>query len=534
MLEEGGLDALDLPDNVLDLILSRVRRARRRHRVGCWSPPPRSASGSAPPRWPGPAASTSASVLAVLRLAADRRLVTGAGGEYTFLHDRIREALLADLDDGRAADAAPADRRGARRDSTRPTRSTSTPSPATTTSAAPSSAPAAAYRSALAAGQLALAYHAPQQALEFMATAEAAAAARRRHARHRLPRDVRHRLRCGWVVSSAARAPPRRGAGRRDRADPPGHAARPDLRGPPQRLGGVGGARRRPTGRSPSSAVPLPRNPVALVLSTFLLVPRITGRAVARHRPRHGGRRGPRAVAHRGRRAGDRRPGGGRRPADAAGDLPGVPPVVPGQPDRSGVGVGTRPRAPRRRREDARPAPAADADVPAGRAYRCRGWPTRAWSRTWTGSTASSRRRYGSPRWITGDVMRRVLSEHGRWLDAQEHFTAAIVLCNRLTLEGNVVESLAWYERTRVRVSHADHGPGHHFLLVDAAIRAAIGPGAEADRQLASFREVPGRPAGQPAAEGPVPRHRTHVHRGAKPDSASRSSRWHGSSRRPS
>jgi eukaryotic-like serine/threonine-protein kinase len=115
-------------------------------------------------------------VHAVLRLATDRRLVAGGDGGYTFLHDRIREALLADMDDaGRRAlhlrIALALDALGASE-------------PAYVYAVARhyhlgdlARAPAKAYRAALAAGQLALANHAPQQALEFMRTAEAAATA---------------------------------------------------------------------------------------------------------------------------------------------------------------------------------------------------------------------------------------------------------------------------------------------------------------------------------------------------------------------
>jgi diguanylate cyclase (GGDEF)-like protein len=485
VLEEGALDALDLPDNVLDLIQSRV--------AGLGAEPRGLLVAAAAIGIRFRAADLARTcgvdertVLAVLRLAADRRLVTGGMGEYTFLHDRIREALLADLDDAarqamhlriaRALDEV---------DSTDPEYVYAVARHYRLGDLA--EAPARAYRAALAAGRLALANHAPQQALEFMATAAEAA-----QSGEITPGIAFHEtygiawLRVGGFLPArrhldealAGETEPTRRAMLRGLICEAHHSdweVSESLAAADRALAEIGRA--------------LPRNPVALVLSTFLLflgslgvkwlgIGRGTASGAVRERLRI--EAAILAIA-------DHAAAAGRQmllmtclafrqlyPVNRIG--PG-PEWVHAHAHLAGVArmLGLR---------------------------RLSDHMSRRVSRTAT--------RLADPRlvayvdWLDGIIettvrkskvdpgmaMRRVLSEHGRWLDAQEHFNAATVLCNRLTLEGNAIESLAWYERTKVRVSHADHGPGHHFLLVDAAIRAVLGPGAAADRHLADFRRV--------------------------------------------
>ncbi|HEU4421618.1 MAG TPA: diguanylate cyclase, partial [Pilimelia sp.] len=485
VLEEGALDALDLPDNVLDLIQSRVAglgTETRRLLVTA------AAIGirfrlSDLARTCG---IDERQVLAVLRLATDRRLVTGGPDGYTFLHDRIREALLADLDD--------AGRRALHMRIALALDEVDETDPEHVYAVArhydlgdPAQVPARAYRAALTAGQLALANHAPQQALQFMATAEAAAAS------GAVTPDIAYHetygiawLRVGGFLPArvhlehalSAETEPTRRAWLRGLICEAHHSdweVSESLAAADRALAEIGRA--------------LPRSPVALVLSTFLLflgslgvrwlgIGRGTATGAVRERLRI--EAAVLAFAAQAAAAGRRmllvtclafrqlypvnRIGPGSEWVHAQAHLAGVAKML-----------GLRRLSDRMFRVVSRTA-ARLAD-PRLVAYV-----------DWVDGIIETTVRKSKV--DPGDMMRRVLSEHGRWLDAQEHFTAAIVLCNRLTLEGNVLESLAWYERTRVRVSHAEHGPGHHFVLVDAAIRAAIGPGAEADRKLASFREV--------------------------------------------
>jgi diguanylate cyclase (GGDEF)-like protein len=86
------------------------------------------------------------------------------------------------------------------------------------------------------------------------------------------------------------------------------------------------------------------------------------------------------------------------------------------------------------------------------------------------------------------DVMRRLLTEHGQWLDAMENFNATSILCNWLAQQGHTVEAQAWYDRTRARANDVQPGSGHHMALVTVPIRAINGHADEAEQQLAAAR----------------------------------------------
>jgi diguanylate cyclase (GGDEF)-like protein len=167
VLEERGLDALALPGDVLALIGSRV------HGLGADS---RRVLAAAAAIGMGFGAELLAAVCGLdersvqeaIRVAIDRRLVVAAeSGGYGFAHDRIREALLADADEpslralhqriARAVEASPAvgseqvyavARHYLRGQTDR--------------------TPDRAFAACLAAGELALAEYAPQEALQYL------------------------------------------------------------------------------------------------------------------------------------------------------------------------------------------------------------------------------------------------------------------------------------------------------------------------------------------------------------------------------
>jgi predicted Ser/Thr protein kinase len=96
-LDVAGLDRLELSGDALHLVLQRIAQlepeSRRLLAAGA-------ATGR---RFPSDLVAAVCNVDAqqgrdALREAESRRLVTGSGGAYRFLHDRIREALLAQLD----------------------------------------------------------------------------------------------------------------------------------------------------------------------------------------------------------------------------------------------------------------------------------------------------------------------------------------------------------------------------------------------------------------------------------------------------
>ncbi|MDQ1657664.1 MAG: hypothetical protein QOD41_2747, partial [Cryptosporangiaceae bacterium] len=88
-----------------------------------------------------------------------------------------------------------------------------------------------------------------------------------------------------------------------------------------------------------------------------------------------------------------------------------------------------------------------------------------------------------------GVELRRVLAEHGRWLDAQETFNAVAALCNQLAMEGHIVEAQAWYERAKARANQVEPGPSHNMSMITPPLNAVLGRGEEATRQLDAAAE---------------------------------------------
>ncbi|MDQ1646989.1 MAG: eukaryotic-like serine/threonine-protein kinase, partial [Cryptosporangiaceae bacterium] len=176
VLEEGGLDGLALPEDVVDLILARVAGLGRENRALLVAA---AAAGMRvrPADLAAICDSDERTVEYALRLAAERRLmVAGPDGAYTFGHDRIREALLADLGD--EAFRALHLRIAIAMDDLHPHDPEHVFAVARHYELAGAEhAPDRAYRAAVEAGVLALANHAPQQTLAFLTTAELAAAA---------------------------------------------------------------------------------------------------------------------------------------------------------------------------------------------------------------------------------------------------------------------------------------------------------------------------------------------------------------------
>jgi diguanylate cyclase (GGDEF)-like protein len=76
-------------------------------------------------------------------------------------------------------------------------------------------------------------------------------------------------------------------------------------------------------------------------------------------------------------------------------------------------------------------------------------------------------------------VFRRLLIEHGPWLDGQQLFNAASILCNQLTQQGHTIEAQAWYDRVKARTNEVELGPGHLMTLVTVPIRSIMGSGAK-------------------------------------------------------
>ncbi len=309
VLEEGGLDTLELPADVLDLVLSRVDGlGGDSHRVLAAA----AAIGMRfrPDRLAEVCGVDQRQVLEVIRVATDRRLLgPGEGGAYAFVHDRIREALLADLDEAalrslhqriaQVLEAAPdtgaehvyaVARHYSRGEVDR--------------------TPERVFRACFAAGELALAEYAPQEALDFLDVADTAAT------KAGIDPDSRFHTAFGL----ACLGPPAAGQ--------PGAAGALDHRA----------VRRWPAGE------------------------------VAAPRLRHRHRRATRAVPAR--VLAERSGGAGRRdwPTHAFDVLPGLPHGVPGQPvgHLAGACPGTQPA--RRGVADGRPAwpkrPALPAAVP--------------------------------------------------------------------------------------------------------------------------------------------------------------------------
>ena len=176
ILDETGLDALDLPADALGLVVARIDGldpATRGLLV---------AAAAIGLRFdPAPLARVCEMdlprVLEMLAVASERRLIGPAEqGRQVFLHDRIREALLADI--------LPADLRRLHQRIAAVLDAVASDEPEHVYAVAQHYSlgetdrdPAAVFRACLAAGRLALAHQAPDQALEFLLAGGRAATA---------------------------------------------------------------------------------------------------------------------------------------------------------------------------------------------------------------------------------------------------------------------------------------------------------------------------------------------------------------------
>jgi diguanylate cyclase (GGDEF)-like protein len=486
VLEPGGLDALDLPDDVLDLIVARVGG------LGAQTRDLLTIAAVLGVRFRGfdlarVAGRDDAEVLAGLRAATEHRLITPDGADrYTFLHDRIREALLVNLD---ATDrqhlhlrvAQALDRLG------------STDPEYVDTVARhyqlgdPTQAPEAAYRACLSAARLAMAAHAPGHALELMRTAETAAQAGgiapaveffETYGLAWLRVGGYAQARAHFYHALAVETRPNRRAMLRALVCEAYHSAwdvSESLTAAQEALAEIGRA--------------LPRSRLMLLLSTLGLV-------LASYAVRYSG-------IGRGSATGDARErlrmeaavlaiasqaaAAGRQtllvsclafrqlyPVNRIG--PG-PEYVHAHAQLAGATklVGLRRLATRIFRRVA--ATAAELADPRLVAYV-----------DWVDSVTEAVTR--TPRLDARRDMRRVLTEHGRWLDVQEYYNGAGALCNRLAFEGHTGEARQWYDRGCARMRAADQSSTMYFALSEVLIQAVTGPADEADRTLAAIAET--------------------------------------------
>ncbi|GAA0809933.1 diguanylate cyclase [Spirilliplanes yamanashiensis] len=484
-LDEAGLDALDLPDNLLDLIGARVAG------LGAQARDLLVAAAAATQIRPEVLARIcdvpEEQVDAVLRLAVDRRLIArGRDGRHTFLHDRIREALLADLDPPalralhqRIAEALDGRHPGDPEDVYAVARHYGLGDLTVQ--------PARAYRSATDAGRVALANHAPDQALAFLRTAEAAAAAGgvERGTEFYEPSGIAC-LRMGRFADARAHLH----AALRTETNPTRRAMLRALvcesyQSDWEMTKALGSADEAlaEIGRR------LPANPVLLVLSTVwffaasvlvkwtgigygtvtgdrrertraeaIILAHATQAAVSQHRML--------LVACLQFRQ--------QYPANRIG--PG-PEYVKAQVTLAAIAklMGLRRFSARLVRhvsavavELADPRLVAHVD--------------------WVLATIEVTLPKSGPAVAAG--LRRVLIEHGQWLEAHETFNAASIICNQLTIEGHTAESQAWYDRVKASVNQVEPGPTHQLTLTPVPNLAVTGRGDEADRQLQSARDA--------------------------------------------
>jgi diguanylate cyclase (GGDEF)-like protein len=483
-LDEAGLHGVDLPDNVLELIGARVAGLGSETRDLLVTAA--AAAFTIRPAELGYICDLPEDrVRVALRLAVDRRLMAaGRDGSYTFLHDRVREALLGDLHPGALRDvhqriAEALDRRhsGDPEYGYAIARHYELGDPARD--------PERAYRALVSAGLLALGDHAPHQALEFLRAADAAATV------GGVAKGIEFHETYGIACVRVGRFAEARGHL---------HAALAAETAPVRRamLYGMvceshqsdwelsealsaGAQALAELGRG------LPRNRAVLVLSTMtrFLVSLLVqwtgiGHGTATGEKRERFRIEAVVLMHSAQAAVS-----AHRmalvaclqfrqlyPANRIG--PG-PEYVKAHATMAAIAkmMGLRRLSARKfRRVSAVATALADP-----RLVACVDWVSASIEATLRNSRVSGT-----------EVMRRLLTEHGRWLDAMENFNATSILCNWLTQQGHTVEAQAWYDRTRIRANEVQPGQGHHMALVTVPIRAINGHADEAERQLAAAR----------------------------------------------
>jgi len=484
ILEQGGLDTLELPADVLHLVLSRVDG------LGMDSRRVLAAAAAIGMTfrsdWLAEVCGVDQrQVLEVIRVAADRRLVAaGETGEYAFVHDRIREALLADLDEARlrglhqriaeVLEASPATgaehvyavaRHYSRGEVDR--------------------TPERVFHACLAAGQLALAEYAPQEALGFLQAADTAATTAG------IDPDSRFHAALGLAYLRAGRFADARDRLRQALGMEPERHRRALLHG----LIGEAHHSSWEAGEALAAARlglaelgrPLPTNPVLLVISTIgLFIFGLLGKwlrlgfgtATREQRERYQLEAWLNGVAAWAAAIGRRvllmsclifR---GVYPANRLGISP---EHVRAYSHLAGAlrMVGWHRRSDRLFQRLYRTA--ARLGDPRSAAYVA-----------WT--DGSVRCAVDDSPVDTREILRRVPTEHGRWLDADEYLMGAGALCASLTCCGYPRESLAWYERGRVQVTSYQQARGHPFSAAGVGSQAMLGHSEDVATRLGVVR----------------------------------------------
>ncbi|MEU9741823.1 AAA family ATPase [Micromonospora chersina] len=479
-LDLAGLDQLDLSDDAVDLVLQRIDGLSADSRQVL------TAGAATGRRFQADLVAAVCGIeptraRAILAEAESRRLVTASGGEgYRFLHDRIREALLAGLTpatlrrlhqliaevlEARAGDPGSvylAARHYALGEAER--------------------TPGKVYESNLGAGRLALADHAPAEARDFLLVAAAAAGA----ARLRPATDFHVALglscartgRFGEALShldEALRAEPdqlRRAGVLAQVALVHTSAWNPDLALEAVREGLAALGR------------PLPRGRLGLAVTT--LASFALGLAVGRTRIGFGTAGGRRRDRYRlqavlydaGAYASSLRM---RRSLRVLMSLRAVHPANRLGPGReyarhmAGLGViadaARRPRLADRLYDRAARV-AADLGDPALVGYV-------EWKRG-AGSHLGGR--------DDGQIWMTALTEHDRWLELGDYLTGVAAVCAQLIKRGRTNDAEAWYARGKARLSSGAEAEGAAFSAVAAAIAAQRGRAEEATGWVEALR----------------------------------------------
>ncbi|HEV8173323.1 MAG TPA: AAA family ATPase, partial [Actinoplanes sp.] len=479
-LDQAGLDRLELSDDVLDLVLQRIDGLGGETRRLL-------AAGAATGRRFGAALVAAICDVDprhgqyVLAEAEARRLVTATGPDgYRFLHDRIREALLAGLDEltlrrlhQRIAEVLEATGRGepsyvyatARHYALGETHRT----------------PRKVYASGLAAGRLALAEHAPAEARQFLLVAVTAAQAAR------LTPDIGLPIALGQACARTGRFA--EGLEHLDRA----LQAEPDRLRRAEVYGQI--AEVHSSAWDPGRAFgavrlglaelgkPLPGNHLVLVVTTLWCV--LAGLAVgltgigsgsARDRTRErlrlqaalldAGARASSMQMHREMRAIL-----GLRALYAVNRLGPAPEYV-----HHFAGYGLMADVAQR------PALAARMYARADAAAAALGDPVLvgyvAWKRGAGAHLADSEE---AETWI------RALTEHERWLDLGDYLTGVSAVCIQLFKRGRTHEAYAWYARGTARLAPGAQAEGAPIAAAAALIAAQRGRRDEATAALDSM-----------------------------------------------
>jgi diguanylate cyclase (GGDEF)-like protein len=99
----------------------------------------------------------------------------------------------------------------------------------------------------------------------------------------------------------------------------------------------------------------------------------------------------------------------------------------------------------------------------------------------------------------TGSALRTMLQEHGRWLELGEYASAVGAMGAILTYRGYAHEAAAWYERGRRRMESAANVIGNPIAMLGLLVAASTGSRAEIEQQLAAMRELDTNPDSDPA-----------------------------------